>query len=239
MTRRRHARGRAAIIAAAVGVLVVVGATAASALARPSVDPSPAAPVSAAPAAAATVPLAPLVAAWPDAYTVTGTKAEPLYTERITATRSGERFAVRIEAIGQGDAAMGTQVSVVSVSSGAVTWRTGCTKSPAECDADPALRGFLATAAVTALAQSGRLPATGTARVLHGAPVVCIEDAALHPDAAPAVVELDPCVDPATGAVLGHWSPDSRAFVGPTLAAGFRVTTAPDLGLLPAPPSVP
>lgn len=223
MTDRRRARGRAAAVVAAVVVLVAAGATAAAALVRPGAEAD----------RPAAVALAPLVAGWPDAYTVTGTKAEPLYTERITATRDGSRFAVRIEAIGQGDAAMGTQLGAVRVRDGAATWTSGCTKSAADCALDPALRGFLATAAVVALADDGRLPATGTTRVLHGVDVVCIDDRALHPDAPPAVVALDPCLDPATGAVLGHWSPDSADFVGPTLAAGFRVEGGPDPDLLP------
>jgi hypothetical protein len=177
--------------------------------------------------------LAPIVAAWPDAYTVTGTKSEPLYTERIAATRDGDRFALRIEAISQGDAALGVQRSAVAVGAdGSVAWTGGCTKTAAACSDDPALRGFLASAALASLAARDRLPETGTVRTLHGTPVVCVDDAALHPDAAPAAVPLDPCFSVATGAVLGHWSADSAAFVGPTLAPGFREHPEPDAALL-------
>lgn len=180
-------------------------------------------------AAAATAPpaestLASIVASWPSAYTVTGTKAEPLYTERIGVVRAGDRFALRIEAIGQGDAAMGVQESSVHVTAeGAVTWDSGCGKDAASCEDDPALRGFLATAALIGLARTDRLPATAESRELHGTAVLCVDDAELYPDAPPAIVRLDPCFDRSTGAVLGHWSPGSQAFVGATLAAGFRV----------------
>ncbi|WP_159502521.1 hypothetical protein [Microbacterium sp. 18062] len=170
------------------------------------------------------VDLAPLVAAWPDRYTVTGMKSEPLYTEHIEITRDADVFRVRIDVLGQGDAALGTQLSAVRVrADGTVSWLDGCAKSAELCDDDTELRGFLATAALIGLAEQGRLPETGTARVHHGVDVVCVADADLHPDAAPAAVRLDPCVDRATGAVLAHWSPDSQAFVSATLTPGFTV----------------
>ncbi|MCC4908411.1 hypothetical protein [Microbacterium sp. cx-59] len=174
------------------------------------------------------VPLAPLVAAWPDAYAVQGQKSEPLYTEHIDLTRTGDVFSVRIDVRAQGDAALGTQDSTVTVNGdGTVVWNTGCVKSPALCAGDTELRGFLATAALVGLERAGRLPETGTARTVHDRAVVCVDDAALHPDAAPAQVRLDPCFDRATGAVLAHWSPDSAAFVGATLAPGATVRTLP------------
>lgn len=175
----------------------------------------------------ASVQLAPLVAGWDAHWQVTGTKSEPLYTERIDVRRDGDAFQLRIEVIGQGDTALGTQRSAVSVdAAGTIAWTEGCTKDPADCSDDTRMRGFLATAALISLEHQGRLPATGTARTLHGTPVVCVADAALHPDAAAAEVRLDPCFDRATGAVLAHWSPDSAAFVGATLAPGFTVSTS-------------
>ena len=167
--------------------------------------------------------LADVVAAWPEQYRVEGTKAEPLYTERIEAERDGDVFRLRIDAIGQGDAPLGTQTTGVQVAAdGTVTWLPGC-RPAAACADDRPVRGFLTTALVVGLARAGALEAAVTARELHGTPVLCVDDAALHPDAA-ATVPLDPCFDRETGAVLGHWSPGSEAFVGPTLAPGFTIT---------------
>ncbi|MBA8817141.1 hypothetical protein FHX48_002239 [Microbacterium halimionae] len=186
----------------------------------------------AAPSEGDTVALADIVSSWPDSYQVTGTKSEPLYTERILATRDSDTFAVRIEVVGQGDAAMGTQLSAVSITESGIEWIDGCTKSASACTDDPELRGFLATAAIVQSARTGALPETGVMRVLHGTDVVCIDDAAIHPAASPALVALDPCVDVETGAVLGHWSAASAAFVGATLAPGFTITGTPNASLL-------
>lgn len=206
-------RRRLSLLAAACGAGAVVVATALTGAALTRFDD--------------TVELAPLVAGWDAHWQVTGTKSEPLYTERIDVRRDGDAFQARIEVIGQGDTALGTQRSAVSVdAAGTISWTEGCTKDAADCADDTQLRGFLATAALIALDRQGRLPATGTARTLHGTPVVCVADAALHPDAAAADVRLDPCFDRATGAVLAHWSPDSAAFVGATLAPGFTVSTS-------------
>ncbi|MFJ6652617.1 hypothetical protein ACIQLJ_07470 [Microbacterium sp. NPDC091313] len=172
-----------------------------------------------------TVALADIVAGWPSGFTVEGSKSEPLYTEHIRIERDGDDLRLRIDVVGQGDEAFGTQQSAVRVgASGAVAWTQGCTKPAAACADDTALRGFLTTAALLGLAREGRLPADGVRRDVHGTAAVCVDDAALHPDAAPAPVRLDTCFDMATGAVLAHWSPDSSAFVGATLAPGFTVT---------------
>lgn len=174
------------------------------------------------------IELAPVVAAWPLAYAVTGMKSEPLYTEHIDLAREGNAFRVRIDVRGQGNAAFGTQVSEVRVADdGVITWTEGCTKSPELCEDDTRLRGFLATAVIVGLARDGRLPASATPRVVHGTEVVCVADDALHPDAPVATVRLDPCFDRATGAVIAHWSPGSDAFVGATFAPGFRVSPSP------------
>ena len=219
--------------ATAVCALVVVGATMAGAsLANASHAGAGATAGLAVDEAAATspviatissrVPLAPVVAAWPDSYSVVGSKSEPLYTERIAYSREGDLFALRIDAIAQGDASLGTQRGAVRVQDdGTVTWVSGCTKDAATCADDRALRGFLATAALVGLDRAGRLPDTGTARTLHGTPVVCVGDDAVHPDALPSTAGLDACFSVATGALLGHWSGASAAFVGPTLAPGF------------------
>lgn len=209
MNRRR----RLSLLAAACGAGAVVVATALSGAAVARTDD--------------TVELAPLVAGWSAHWHVTGTKSEPLYTERIDVRRDGDAFRARIEVIAQGDSTLGTQRSAVSVdASGTIAWIDGCTKSAADCQDDTELRGFLATAALVSLDREGRLPATGTARSLHGTPVVCVPDDELHPDAAPATIRLDPCFDRTTGAVLAHWSPDSAAFVGATLAPGFSISTS-------------
>ncbi len=172
--------------------------------------------------------LAAVVADWPTKYTVEGSKSEPLYTEHIRIDRDGDDVRLRIDVIGQGDEPFGTQQSAVHVGrDGVVSWTDGCTKTPAACADDTELRGFLATAAVVGLARQGRLPAHAVLRDVHGTPAVCVDDAALHPDAPPAAVRLDPCFDRATGAVLAHWSPDSAAFVGATLAPGFTVAPRP------------
>lgn len=174
------------------------------------------------------VPLAALVASWPTAYEVAGQKSEPLYTEDIDITRTGGVFDVRIEVLAQGDAALGTQHDTIEVETdGTVSWLSGCEKTANLCADDTELRGFLATAALVGLARADRLPDSGTARTVHGNAVVCVDDAALHPDAARAHVRLDPCFDRTTGAVLAHWSPDSAAFVGATLAPGATVSTLP------------
>lgn len=179
------------------------------------------------------VPLAPIVASWPDSYTVVGSKSEPLYTERIASAREGDLFVLRIEAIAQGDSRLGTQRSAVRVAAdGSVAWVAGCLKAAASCASDPALRGFLTTAALVGLERAGRLPDVGTARALHGTPVVCVEDVEVHPDASPSTAGLDPCFSAATGALLGHWSARSAAFVGPTLAPGFVETVAVDSALV-------
>ncbi len=168
-------------------------------------------------------PLAPIVASWPDEFAVDGTKAEPLYTERISFARSGDDFTLEIEVLSQGNAALGTQTSVVTVDAGTVRWVEGCTKTGALCQDDTTLHGFLTTALVVAADRAGTLPASGVIRDLHGTDVVCIDDADLY--ATPSTVALHPCFDIASGAVLGQWSPDSHAFVGATLAAGFHITT--------------
>ena len=48
-----------------------------------------------------TVPLAPIVASWPDRFAVVGTKSEPLYTERISFARSGDDFTLEIDVLSQ------------------------------------------------------------------------------------------------------------------------------------------
>ena len=170
-----------------------------------------------------TVPLAPIVASWPDRFAVVGTKSEPLYTERISFARSGDDFTLEIDVLSQGNAALGTQTSAVTVDADSVHWVEGCTKTEALCENDTALRGFLTTALVVAAERAGTLPATGIVRDLHGTDVVCINDADLY--AIPSTVALHPCFDIASGAVLGQWSPASHAFVGATLADGFHITT--------------
>ena len=168
-------------------------------------------------------PLAPIVASWPDEFAVVGTKAEPLYTERISFARSSEDFTLEIEVLSQGNAALGTQTSAVAVEGDTVRWVEGCPKTDALCQDDTTLRGFLTTALVVAADRAGTLPASGVIRNLHGTDVVCIDDADLYPT--PSTVALHPCFDIASGAVLGQWSPDSHAFVGATLADGFHITT--------------
>ncbi|SDZ54344.1 hypothetical protein [Herbiconiux ginsengi] len=200
-----------AAFAAAIVVVGVVGGAAASQVESPIADGSE-------------IALAPIVAAWPDGYSVTGTKSEPLYVEHITSTRDGNRFSLVIDVVAQGDSPLGVQHSEVRLQpDGAVRWTGGCTKTAAECLDDPGLRGFLSQAAVLGAIRRGVLSAdaTGTARTLHGHPVVCVSDAALHPDAPPVVDGLDPCFSISTGALLGHWSTPSAAFVGPTLAEGL------------------
>lgn len=232
-------RARTVAVAAAACAVVFAGATIVGANLANAVTPSGASdsgvgtsatPVSSAPSR---VDLAPIVAAWPDSYTVVGTKSEPLYTERIAFTREGDLFVLRIEALAQGDSPLGTQRGAVRVADdGTVTWVSGCTKDAASCADDPALRGFLTTAALIGLERAGRLPEAGTARTLHGAPVVCVGDDHVHPDAAPATAGLDPCFSVVTGALLGHWSAASAAFVGPTLAPGFVESVAVDRALV-------
>lgn len=181
----------------------------------------------------ATVPLAPIVAAWPSQYTVVGTKSEPLYVEHITSTRDGDVFALRIEVIAQGDSALGTQVSAVRVQGdGSIEWLAGCTKDASGCADDPALRGFLSAAVVEAAVREGRTPDSASARTLHGVPVVCVRDELLHPDAPPAMTDLQPCFSRSTGALLGHYSPAGSAFVGATLAEGLAQTIRADTGLI-------
>jgi hypothetical protein len=204
---RRH---RSLIALAACGAVAVALAAAAGGVASAATDE---------------VPLAAVVDAWPTSYEVVGAKSEPLYTEHIRIGRDGDEFRLMIDVRAQGDAALGVQESTVHLGAdGTVSWESGCVKSSESCTNDTALRGFLATAALLGLARQDRLPATGTPRELHGTDVVCVSDADLHPDADAATVRLDPCFDRATGAVLAHWSPDSAAFVGATLAPGFTVT---------------
>lgn len=175
-----------------------------------------------------TVPLADIVAAWPAGFEVEGMKSEPLYTEHIRIERDHDDLRLRIEVVGQGDEAFGTQQSAVRVGDdGTVAWTSGCTKTADACAHDTELRGFLSTAAVLTLARADRLPPEGVVRDVHGTDAVCVDDEALHPDSPAPIVRLDPCFDRATGAVLAHWSPDSTAFVGATLAPGFTVSPRP------------
>ena len=172
----------------------------------------------------ASIALAPVVAAWPTGYAVSGTKSEPLYVEHITSLRDGDRFTLTIDVESQGQSALGVQHGAVELGQdGRISWVEGCTKPAAECADDPGLRGFLAQAALLGALQRGVLAAdaTGTARTLHGHPVVCVSDRMLYPASPPTVEGLDPCFSIATGALLGHWSTPSSAFVGPTLAKGF------------------
>jgi hypothetical protein len=213
MIRPRLPHAVAVCVVAVVGACGVGAAAAAAGAATAGSDP---------------LALAAVVADWPARYTVEGSKSEPLYTERIRIDRDGDDVRLRIDVIGQGDEAFGTQQSAVHVGQdGTVVWTDGCTKTPAACADDTQLRGFLATAALVGLARQGRLPAHAVARDVHGTPAVCVDDAALHPDAPPAAVRLDACFDRATGAVLAHWSPDSAAFVGATLAPGFTIAPRP------------
>lgn len=210
-----RAHGRAWFVASALAA-AATGCVAAFAVAGAAVASSP-------------VVLAPIVSEWPEQFVVTGAKSEPLYTEHIRISRAADTFTAQIEVLSQGDTALGTQRSAVKVHpDGTIEWLHGCTKQPSHCASDPALRGFLATAAVVALARDGRLPAEATAREVHGTRVVCVDDAALHPDAAPVTVRLDPCFDRDTGAVLAHWSHESSAFVGATLAPGFAISRSPN-----------
>ncbi|MFB2586534.1 hypothetical protein [Herbiconiux liukaitaii] len=202
------ARGLAA--AAAVVAVTTLVAVAATAAAAPAAEDG------------AVVELAPLVASWPSGYTVTGTKSEPLYVEHITSTRDGSVLSLTIDVKSQGESALGVQTGSVEVEAdGSIRWLDGCTKPAEDCLDDPGLRGFLALAALLGAERKGTLPATGRAETLHGHPVVCVSDAALHPDSPPVVDGLDPCFSVATGAMLGHYSAESAAFVGPTLAEGL------------------
>ncbi|WP_290801228.1 hypothetical protein [Herbiconiux sp.] len=170
------------------------------------------------------IALAPIVAAWPDGYSVTGTKSEPLYVEHITSLRNGDRYTLTIDVESQGESALGVQHGAVLLEAdGRIRWIDGCTKPAGECADDPGLRGFLAQAALLGALQRGVLAAdsSGTARTLHGHPVVCVPDRWLYPDSPPTIDGLDPCFSIATGALLGHWSTPSSAFVGPTLADGL------------------
>jgi len=178
------------------------------------------------------VDLADVVAAWPSSYTVRGSKSEPLYTEHVTSTRQGDVFAVVVEVVSQGDAALGTQRTAVRVGpDGRVQWLQGCTKNAAACADDPALRGFASAAALLSAQRRGHPPATGTVRAIDGEPVVCLDDDALHP-AAPGLTDLQPCFSRSTGALLGHWSDASGAFVGPSLFEITSETAVPDTDLL-------
>ncbi len=215
-------RARTVTVAAAACAVVVAGATIVGANLASATSTGAAAADPVAATLPSPVELAPIVAAWPDSYTVVGTKSEPLYTERIAYAREGDLFVLRIEAIAQGDSTLGIQRGAVRVADdGTVAWVSGCTKDASTCADDPALRGFLTTAALVGLERAGRLPEIGTARALHGTPVVCVADDDVHPDAPPSTAGLDPCFSVATGALLGHWSSASAAFVGPTLAPGF------------------
>jgi hypothetical protein len=178
------------------------------------------------------VALAPIVHGWGEGYEVSGAKSEPLYIEHISSTRVGDTFAVRIEVLAQGDTALGTQESAVRVTAqGRVEWIVGCTMAVSVCADDPALRGFLAPAAMLALQRTGRLPETGTARTLAGTPVVCIDDSALYPRAPAATTDLQPCFSQKSGALLGHYSEVDGDFIGSTLEAGLvdKATPSPDL----------
>ncbi|MCS5714632.1 hypothetical protein NVV95_08710 [Herbiconiux sp. CPCC 205716] len=206
--------------------VVVLAAAPSRAEAPTAATPTATSAVTASAAATATdgsaIALAPLLATWPDAYRVTGTKSEPLYVEHITSTRSGDDYALTIDVVAQGDSPLGVQSSSVHLDAdGTIRWVDGCTKAPERCADDPGLRGFLSQAALLAAERRGELPEWGVARTLHGHPVVCVSDAALHPLDPPTVATLDPCFSTATGALLGHWSSDSAAFVGPTLAEGL------------------
>lgn len=173
------------------------------------------------------VELAPIVAGWPDGYTVTGTKSEALYVEHITSVRSGSSFSLTIDVKSQGESALGVQTGRVEVlPGGGIRWTDGCSKTAPDCLDDPGLRGFLTQAALLGAEVKGELPATAVARTLHGHPVVCVSDVALHPASPPVIDGLDPCFSVSTGAVLGHYSLQSGAFVGPTLAEGFTDTPA-------------
>jgi len=216
---------RTAVLAAATAALVVVLLallTITTAGRGGAALPAPGHVGAASPAEGSTVDLAPIVEAWPSTYTTTGTKSEPLYVEHITSTRDGDVFALHIEVIAQGDSALGTQLSAVRVATdGRIEWLAGCSKSGAACADDPELRGFLSAATVRSALDRGALPATATARTLHGTAVVCIADSALHPAAPPATIDLQPCFSRSTGAMLGHYSDASGSFVGATLAVGF------------------
>jgi hypothetical protein len=225
---------RAAVIAVVVLAAAVITAGAVSASAEQPAAPESSAP-SASPAASeaparpdgTVVELAPIVAGWPDGYTVTGTKSEALYVEHITSTRAGSSFSLTIDVKSQGESALGVQTSRVEVlPGGGIRWTDGCPKTAADCLDDPGLRGFLTQAALLGAEQRGELPAMAVARTLHGHPVVCVSDLALHPGSPPAIDGLDPCFSVSTGAVLGHYSLPSGAFVGPTLAEGFSDTPA-------------
>lgn len=228
----RWTRARKATVAGAALALLVAGAGVAGAgiaNASNNADVEPAVAVVPGKAFSGNVALAPIVAGWPNSYSVLGSKSEPLYTERITFSRDGDLFALRIEVIAQGDTALGTQRGAVRVAGdGTITWVAGCAKDAALCADDPALRGFLTTAALVGLERTGRLPEGGAARVLHDTPVVCVDDDSVHPDTAPSLAGLDPCFSIETGALLGHWSDASAAFVGPTLAPGFTETNERD-----------
>lgn len=205
---------RAAVIAVVVlaAAAVTAGTVSAAASARPD---------------GTVVPLAPIVAGWPEGYTVTGTKSEALYVEHITSARAGSEFSLTIDVKSQGRSALGVQTSRVEVlPGGGVRWVDGCTKTAADCLDDPGLRGFLTQAALLAAERRGELPETAVARTLHGHPVVCVSDVALHPASPPVIEGLDPCFSVSTGAVLGHYSLPSEAFVGPTLAEGLSDTPA-------------
>lgn len=215
--------GQVGLVAVIAVVAAVVAGSAASRAEAPGLaDADFSAGTASAPVDGSEVALAPILESWPEGYTVTGTKSEPLYVEHITSTRDGALYRLTIDVKSQGESALGVQTGEVALEAdGRIRWIDGCTKTAAECLDDPGLRGFLSQAALLAAERTGTLPATGVSRTLHGHPVVCVSDLALHPDAPPTVDGLDPCFSIATGALLGHYSTDSDAFVGPTLADGL------------------
>lgn len=198
-------------------------------------------------ASVVTQPLSELVASWPTAYTVTGTKSEPGYIEHITLTRDGDLFGLRIVIAAQGEAAGGSSTALVRVASdGRIQWLSGCTAD--DCANDTALRGYLGGAAMLSAQRQGRLTATATIRYLDSRAVACVADHDLYLQTSPTTSStassavspaLAPCFSMTTGAVLGQYSDVNATFDGPTMAAGSIVETrVSDADLITVPPGL-
>jgi hypothetical protein len=165
------------------------------------------------------------VAAWPDTFTVTGTKSEPSYVEHVSYGRVGDRFGLTIDLQPQGRQAGGTSRSVLSVDARGDLSVIACT---GDCGGS-VVQGFLATASVVAAARRGELPTGAHATTYAGRKVLCVDNAALGTTDA----VLDPCLDVETGALIAQRSRHDGTFAGPTLdERSIRVSTKPDPGLV-------
>lgn len=145
---------------------------------------------------------------WPSYFVLIGTKTEPTYIEHITLRRDGDLFVLQ----GGAPAGMTPSRESVLVETDGSLRHIEC-PSPMRCDRSAPPSGFLASAAILAAINHGRLSGRLPMLSYGSLQLICVpaERLGIH-DAI-----LDPCIEVHSGAVVALRHRRSGHFDGPSL----------------------